>query len=59
MKQAVTGLPEIEDGYFPLPAAPGLGVTLNEDVVQAHPRQKVHFNLFSEDWHKRNVAEKE
>jgi galactonate dehydratase len=59
VKQAVTGLPEIENGYFPLPAGPGLGVTLNEDVIQAHPRQKVHFNLFSEDWHKRDVAEKE
>jgi galactonate dehydratase len=59
VKQAVTGLPEIEDGYFPLPDGPGLGVTLNEDVIHAHPRQKVHFNLFSEDWHKRNAAEKE
>jgi galactonate dehydratase len=58
VKQAVTGLPEIEDGYFPLPDGPGLGVTLNEDVIHAHPRQKVHFNLFSEDWHKRNAAEK-
>ena len=59
VKQAVTGLPEIEDGYFPLPPGPGLGVTLNEEVIQAHPRQKVHFNLFAEDWHKRDVAERE
>ena len=58
VKQAVTGLPEIEDGYFPLPKGPGLGVTLNEDVILEHPRQKVHFNLFAEDWHKRDVAEK-
>jgi galactonate dehydratase len=57
VKQAVTGLPEVEDGYFPLPTGPGLGVTLNEDVIEAHPRQKVHFNLFSADWHKRDVAE--
>ena len=59
VKQAVTGLPEIKDGYFPLPEGPGLGVRLNEDIIEAHPRQKVHFNLFAEDWHKRDVAEKE
>ena len=59
VKQAVTGLPEVVDGYFPLPEGPGLGVALNDDVIRAHPRQKVHFNLFSEDWHKRDVAEKE
>jgi len=59
VKQAVTGLPEIEDGYFPLTQGPGLGVTLNEEVIQAHPSQKVHFNLFAEDWHKRDVAERE
>ena len=59
VKQAVTGLPEVKDGYFPLPTGPGLGVTLNEDVIQAHPRQEVHFNLFSEDWHKRDAAKKE
>jgi galactonate dehydratase len=58
VKQAVTGLPEIENGYFPLPAGPGLGVKLNEDIIREHPRQKVHFNLFAEDWHKRDVAEK-
>ena len=57
-QRAVTGLPEVVDGYFPLPNGPGLGVTLNEDVIQAHPRQQVHFNLFSQDWHKRDVAGK-
>jgi galactonate dehydratase len=56
VKQAVTGLPEVEDGYFPLPEGPGLGVTLNEEVFAAHPRQKVHFNLFSADWHKRQAV---
>jgi hypothetical protein len=37
----------------------GLGVSLNEDIIMAHPRQKVHFNLFEEDWHKRDVAERD
>ncbi|MBN1381380.1 MAG: mandelate racemase/muconate lactonizing enzyme family protein [Deltaproteobacteria bacterium] len=53
VKQAAPGVPEVMDGYFALPGGPGLGVTLNEDVIRAHPRQKVHFNLFAEDWHKR------
>lgn len=56
VKQAAPGLPEVVDGYFPLPSGPGLGVTLNEDVIRAHPRQPIHFNLFAEDWHKRQVA---
>jgi L-alanine-DL-glutamate epimerase-like enolase superfamily enzyme len=28
--------PVIQDGYITLPTAPGLGVTLNEDIAQAH-----------------------
>lgn len=57
VKDAAPGLPEVVDGYFSLPQGPGLGVTLDETVVEANPRQKVHFNLFAEDWHKRDVAE--
>jgi hypothetical protein len=26
-------------------------------LIAAHPRQKVHFNLFADDWHKRDVME--
>jgi galactonate dehydratase len=54
VKEAAPGLPEVEDGHFSLPEGPGLGVTLDESVIEANPRQKVHFNLFSEDWHKRD-----
>ena len=57
VKDAAPGLPEVVDGCFSLPQGPGLGVTLDEAVVAENPRQKVHFNLFSEDWHKRDVAE--
>jgi galactonate dehydratase len=53
VKEAVTGFPEVVDGYFPLPQGPGLGVTLDEDFVAEHPRQGVHFDLFAADWHKR------
>ena len=48
--EAASGLPAVTDGYFPLPSGPGLGVTLNEDVLLAHPYRRQHFNLFSEDW---------
>ncbi|MDE0609853.1 MAG: mandelate racemase/muconate lactonizing enzyme family protein [Anaerolineaceae bacterium] len=51
--EAAPGLPRVVDGYFSLPKGPGLGVTLDEDVIAANPRQKVHLNLFAEDWHKR------
>lgn len=53
VKDAAPGLPEVKDGYFALPPGPGLGVKLDEDVIRAHPRKDVHFNLFAEDWHKR------
>ena len=52
---AVDSYPEVVDGYFNLSDRPGLGLTLNEDFVASHPRQRVHFNLYSEDWHKRQA----
>ncbi len=58
VKEAAPGLPEVVDGYFALPPGPGLGVKLNEDVIHAHPRQEIHFNLFAEDWHKRQAKVK-
>jgi galactonate dehydratase len=47
------GYPEVKDGYFPLPSGPGLGVTLNEDFIKEHPMRDETFNLFKEDWHRR------
>lgn len=55
VKAAAPGNPEIDDGYFALPTGPGLGVTLDEDVVAANPRRRIHFNLFAEDWHRRSA----
>lgn len=57
VKEAAPGLPEVEDGYFALPSGPGLGVTLDEEVIEANPRRQVHFNLFADDWHRRSVAQ--
>jgi galactonate dehydratase len=56
VKEAAPGNPEVIEGYFALPQGPGLGVTLNEEVLQAHPRQNVYFNLFADDWHKRQAV---
>ena len=47
------GYPEVKDGYFPLPGGPGLGVTPNEDFIKAHPPSEETFNLFKDDWHRR------
>jgi galactonate dehydratase len=55
VKESATGNPELVDGAFSLPTGPGLGVTLNEDVLRAHPKQSIHFNLFKDDWHKRQA----
>jgi hypothetical protein len=31
-------------------------VTLDEAVIQAHPQQHIHFNLFADDWQKRRAV---
>ncbi len=50
------GLPEVgEDGCFPVPTAPGLGVRVDWDAVAEHPREDVHFDLGAPDWHKREA----
>lgn len=55
VKQAAPGLPEVNNGSFPLPSGPGLGLTLDEEVFQAHPKQMVHFDLYKDDWQKRQA----
>ncbi|SDQ81644.1 mandelate racemase/muconate lactonizing enzyme family protein [Actinopolyspora saharensis] len=58
VKQAAPGLPEVEDGYFELPTAPGLGVELDVDFVREHPASGARFDLYAEDWHFRGTKEK-
>ena len=53
VKQAATGCPEVVDGYFSLPSGPGLGVTLNEALIAEHPYREGLFNLYADDWHRR------
>ena len=55
VKQAAPGNPEVQDGYFALPQGPGLGVKLDEEVICEHPQQKIFFNLFAENWHRRQA----
>jgi galactonate dehydratase len=55
VKQAAPGLPEVEAGYFALPDKPGLGVELDEQVFKEHPRAAVFFNLYADDWHRRQA----
>jgi len=50
------GNPEVVDGSFALPAGPGLGVTLNEELIAEHPPRQIHFNLFHDQWHLRHAA---
>jgi galactonate dehydratase len=56
VKAAAPGNPEVVDGYFSLPEAPGLGVNIDEDVIAEHPQQRVHLNLFRDDWHFRRMV---
>jgi galactonate dehydratase len=57
VNQSAPGLPAVKDGYVSLPAGPGFGVTLDEDVITAHPAQSIRFNLFQEDWHMRDMTD--
>jgi galactonate dehydratase len=50
VRAVVSGLPRLTDGYFELPAGPGLGVTLNAGFVDARPARCAHFDLFAEGW---------
>jgi galactonate dehydratase len=50
VKAAAPGLSEVVDGYFALPTAPGLGVTLDTDFIAEHPATNAGFDLFAEDW---------
>ena len=34
MRKLVSNLPPLEDGRVPVPTGPGLGITLDEDILQ-------------------------
>ncbi len=49
------GLPDVSDGYFTLPTGSGLGISLDYEALAEHPRRSVHFDLFAEDWQRRQA----
>ncbi|WP_026922340.1 mandelate racemase/muconate lactonizing enzyme family protein [Glycomyces arizonensis] len=54
IKAVAPGAPEVDDeGFFPLPTAPGLGVEFDPEAAAATPQDRAKFNLFADDWHKR------
>ena len=55
VKAVAPGNPEVKDGYFALPQGPGLGIKLDEEILKAHPQQRIFFNLFAEGWHRRQA----
>ncbi len=56
VKDAAPGNPDVVDGHFALPQGPGLGVTLDLDMLEEHPRKHIYFSLYDENWHRRQVA---
>ncbi|MCI0559939.1 MAG: hypothetical protein MN733_15720, partial [Nitrososphaera sp.] len=51
--QLVKGALEIKDGYITIPDKPGLGIELNEEVIQEHPYvDDAFFNMWGEGWEK-------
>jgi galactonate dehydratase len=55
VKDCEPGVPEVVDGYFARPDAPGLGVSLDHEQLARHPRRSVSFNLFQEGWERRQA----
>lgn len=55
VKELMPGNPEVVDGYFAIPTAPGLGVSVDPALLEQHPRKAVHFNLHAEEWHLRKA----
>ncbi|WP_026931149.1 mandelate racemase/muconate lactonizing enzyme family protein [Glycomyces tenuis] len=54
IKAVAPGSPQVDDeGFFPLPTAPGLGVEFDAEAAAATPQNRAKFNLFADDWHKR------
>jgi galactonate dehydratase len=56
LSEVAPGLPEVDDqGFFPLPSEPGLGVQVDWDAADEHPREPVRFDLFAEGWERREA----
>jgi galactonate dehydratase len=58
VREAVVGRPEIVDGHFALPTAPGLGADINEAVIAAHPPLEGFMDFWKKGWEKRDSYSK-
>jgi len=56
VREVIIGRPMVVDGYISPPDKPGLGIELNMEVIKAHPRKDVFFNLWADDWHLRGFS---
>jgi len=54
VRDAVIGRPEVKNGTFQLPEAPGLGIDLNEAVIAAHPPMEGFMDFWKTGWEKRD-----
>jgi galactonate dehydratase len=53
-RELFDGIPRIEDGYLTIPEGPGIGVTVNEALIDRHkPGARNYMNLFSTGWEQR------
>lgn len=55
VRDAVIGRPEVKNGCFNVPEAPGLGVELNEAVIAAHPPMEGFMDFWKTGWEKRDT----
>jgi galactonate dehydratase len=55
VRDAVIGRPEVNNGCFSVPEAPGLGVDLNEAVIHAHPPMEGFMDFWKAGWEKRDT----
>jgi len=55
VRDAVIGRPEVKNGSFSIPEAPGLGVELNESVIAAHPPMEGFMDFWKAGWEKRDT----
>jgi galactonate dehydratase len=55
VRDAVIGRPEVNNGCFGVPEAPGLGVELNEAVIAAHPPMEGFMDFWKAGWEKRDT----
>ena len=54
VREAIVGRPEVQNGHFSIPEAPGLGVDLNEAVIAAHPPMEGFMEFWGAGWEKRD-----